>query len=198
LVYLLVFYSAKKTEEEVVTDAPDVEVSVEGVSGVSEQDSLILTATVIDTAWLTITSDGIRTQQLLLIPDEEYHWSAGKKFTLSVSNAGGVRFSRNGKSLPTFGAQGEAVRSITITKTDIINAPLKPTTTTTVEPIAQPTAKPTTQTTAKPTTTSTAKPTTKPTAAKPRVQRRGTRAEVRSVPLITPAPSRPAIARPPN
>jgi len=202
LVYLLVFYTGSK--KEVVADAPDVEVSVEGVEGVADTDSLTLTASVMDTAWLTITSDGVRTQQLLLVPDGEYSWTATKKFTLSVSNAGGVRFIRNGRSLPLFGGPGEAVRSVTITRTEVINASEKSTAQPAPKPVAPATKPPENKpTTAKPVVTpqvatkpaATSKPAaTKPTASRP--TQRVKRSEVRSMPIITTAPPRNPIERP--
>lgn len=85
-------------------------------------DSMILTANVTDTAWLTITMDGSRTQQHILSPREEYRWAANKKFVLNITNAGGVRFYRDGEPLPLFGKTGEAVRSIVITRTDVVSS----------------------------------------------------------------------------
>ena len=200
LVYLLVFYTGNK--KEVITEAPDVEVSVEGVEAVAESDSLVLTASVIDTAWLTITADGIRTQQLLLIPDEDYSWSASKKFTLSISNAGGVRFIRNGRALPKFGEAGEAVRSVTITRSEVINTSEKPVALPTKQAVqpATETKKPAIETkkpvveTKKPEQTAIKPTTTKPPSTRP--VKRAKRPDIRSVPLITTTPTRSPIQRP--
>ena len=59
-------------------------------------DSITLSAEVLDTSWVTITMDGARTRQLVLVPGSQHQWRATEKFVLSLSNAGGVRFIRDG------------------------------------------------------------------------------------------------------
>ena len=86
---------------------------------VAETDSMVLTALARDTAWLNITSDDKRTQQVVVLPGGDYRWSAMQKFVLSISNAGAVTFSRNGQALKPFGKNGEVVRSVTITRKDV-------------------------------------------------------------------------------
>lgn len=86
---------------------------------IAETDSMVLTARARDTAWLNITSDEKRTQQVVVLPGGDYRWSAMQKFVLSISNAGAVTFSRNGQELKPFGKSGEAVRSITITRKEV-------------------------------------------------------------------------------
>lgn len=88
-------------------------------SEVSPSDSLILTAVARDTVWLTVTSDGYSSTQSVLLPGEEARWSAMEKFTLSLGNAGGVTFYRNGQELEPLGKSGEAVRSVLINRTEI-------------------------------------------------------------------------------
>lgn len=88
-------------------------------SEVSPSDSLILTAVARDTVWLTVTSDGYSSSQSVLLPGEEARWSAMEKFTLSLGNAGGVTFFRNGQELEPLGKSGEAVRSVLINRTEI-------------------------------------------------------------------------------
>lgn len=101
---------------------PELNVS-DAISGSAmEGDSIVLTARVTDTVWLTITMDGKTTNQSVFMPGDEPHWSALKEFQLSLSNAGGVEFFRNGLQLPSFGNPGEAVRLIKITRTDAITS----------------------------------------------------------------------------
>jgi cytoskeleton protein RodZ len=88
-------------------------------NSIAPTDSLILTAVARDTVWLTVTSDGYASTQAVMMPGDEAQWSAMEKFTLSLGNAGGVTFSRNGQQLEPFGKSGEAVRSVLITRTDI-------------------------------------------------------------------------------
>lgn len=86
---------------------------------IAPADSLILSAVASDTVWLTITSDGFASTQAVLMPGDEAQWSAMEKFSLSLGNAGGATFYRNGQQLEPFGKSGEAVRSVLITRTDI-------------------------------------------------------------------------------
>jgi len=101
---------------------PELNVS-DAISGNSiEADSIILTARVIDTVWLTITMDGKTTNQSVFMPGDKPRWSAKDNFQISLSNAGGVEFSRNGSALPMFGRPGEAVRLIQITQKEAITS----------------------------------------------------------------------------
>lgn len=185
-------------------DRTSTEITV-GSDGASMADSMLLTAEVVDSAWLTITMDGARTRQLVLVPGEEYEWRASKTFVLSLNNAGGVRFYRDGEALPLFGQKGQAVRRVTITRTEVVSSikgtPGQPLPTSTAAPVnATPVQAAPVQTAPKPVTTTTApqpKPTVtrrraapvkKPVAKKP-VRRR-------SIPMITPAPTRTQPLRP--
>ncbi len=120
LVYLVFFYLGRSDQS--VTSIPELEIKLDNVPAVEAADSLVLTAIVTDTAWMTLTADGSYTYQVTLIPGVNYRWSANNKFILSLSNAGGVRFARNGQALPLFGKQGEAVRSVIITRSDIVSS----------------------------------------------------------------------------
>lgn len=107
------------------TTLPDSSVvEVDGSSAISDaqlaaQDSIILTATVRDTAWLNITMDGNRSQQIIVVPGEEYRWSSMNSFVLSIGNAGAITLYRNGKELPALGKAGQVIRAVTITRKDI-------------------------------------------------------------------------------
>lgn len=83
-------------------------------------DSLRLEAVASDTAWLSITMDGRRTEQLTLRPGDRRQWSARQQFVISIGNAGGVELYRNGQQLPPLGKRGEAVRYVRITASDLI------------------------------------------------------------------------------
>lgn len=172
-------------------------VEVVDPSIIPDTDSLILTAVVSDTAWLSITMDGKRTQQVVIHPESEYRWSAMKQFQVSLSNAGGVQFFRNGYPLPVFGKSGEALRSVVITRTDVIasNTTFKP-------PTPLETAKPRTETVqvkAQPSAVTPIAPkvvqraVSKPPPPKRFPARQQQRAPIRKqdIPIITPAPLKP-------
>jgi hypothetical protein len=160
LVIVVGAYFLFRGGSEETSTAPAVsEVTVgDGGEAISDTDSLILTAEASDTAWITITADGERSQQLVTLPGTEHRWSAMKEFRLSLGNAGALTFYRNGTKLPTFGKQGEIVRQVIVRRTDYTSSseawkttPSKPQATVVEEPQkpaqrTQVQAKPSTQT----------------------------------------------------
>ncbi len=155
-------------------------ITVEDPSAVAPSDSIILSAVAQDTAWVSITMDGTRSQQVVVVPDAEYRWSAMEKFVVSIQNAGAVQFFRNEAPLPVFGKAGEAVREVRITRKDVTasNTAYKPPTQQTVQPKAAPApAKAAPVKTAPPTSSQAVRTTnaTRPAPARPRYapQQRG-------------------------
>lgn len=99
------------------TDIPPEIIDVSG----GEQDSLILTAVTTDTAELTITMDGERSSKFIILPGNDYRWSAMKRFTVSnIFNAGAIQFARDGKPLPVYGKRGEVLRELVISRTEVV------------------------------------------------------------------------------
>lgn len=90
--------------------------------GVAPQDSISLEAVCTDTVWINITIDKKFSDIVTLNPGQQRTWSAMDNFALSVRNAGGVTFKRNGLELPRIGKIGETVRSIRITRTEFITS----------------------------------------------------------------------------
>ncbi|MBK7185214.1 MAG: DUF4115 domain-containing protein [Ignavibacteria bacterium] len=196
------------------TDVVDVTSSAD--QSIADTDSLILTAIASDTAWISITMDGTRNQQAVLLPEGEYRWSAMEKFVVSLGNAGAIQFFRNGRPLPAFGRSGEAVREIRISRKDVtasnttfkappapkprrnrqqkpaVQQATKPVVNTAAKPVAKPVTKPVAKPVAKPAGKPVAKPTAKP-AVKP-VPKKATAPVAKKKierPLITPAPPQP-------
>ena len=90
------------------------------ITDTDQQDSLILTAVANDTAELTLTIDGTRSFKAILLPENDYRWSAMKRFTISnIFNAGALQFSRDGKPLPVYGKRGEVLRELIITRAEV-------------------------------------------------------------------------------
>lgn len=195
------------------TDVVDVTSSAD--QGIADTDSLVLTAIASDTAWISITMDGTRNQQAVLLPEGEYRWSAMDKFVVSLGNAGAIQFFRNGRPLPAFGRSGEAVREIRITRKDVtasnttfkappapaakepaakpaVQQATKPAVNTAAKPVAKPITKPVAKPVAKPAGKSVAKPTAKP-AVKPAPKKATASVAKKKIerPLITPAPPQP-------
>lgn len=173
LVYLVFFYAGHSDRS--ATSIPELEIKLDNVPNVEAADSLVLTAIVTDTAWMTLTADGSHTYKVTLIPGVNYRWSANDKFVLSLSNAGGVRFARNGQALPLFGNQGEAVRSVIITRSTIVSS----------AQIQQPGAVRRWQ------------PPVQPNSRQQKKTNKQKTIDPRSTPLITPAPQKNPISRQP-
>lgn len=73
-------------------------------------DSLVLRGTFTQRAWYSISMDGEREDQGTLDSGEVREWRATESFSISLGNAGGVRFSINGKDVGTLGPRGGTVR----------------------------------------------------------------------------------------
>ena len=143
-----------------------------------------------DSVWISIRMDAGRTVQQLLEPGSEHTWRAQEKFTMSVSNAGGVTFYRNDAKLPIFGRSGQTVREVVITRTDTrsSNQPVDEQPAQIQQPVQQPVSQPVSQPRpqsqpeSKPQARPQPKPRPKP-QAKPRQQNKKP-----PVPIIAPAP----------
>jgi transcriptional regulator with XRE-family HTH domain len=81
----------------------------------SESDSLVLEAVAVDTVWLRIDMDGKYSTGVTMYPEMKMRWSAMKYFIISLGNAGGVTFYRNGSKLEPFGKKGIVIRNLKIT-----------------------------------------------------------------------------------
>jgi cytoskeleton protein RodZ len=71
--------------------------------------------------WLSITADGVRQWQGTLPPNQFREVQAAESVRLTVGDAGAVRLTLNGRSLPGLGRPGE-VRNLTITARDAAEA----------------------------------------------------------------------------
>ncbi len=120
LAVLLLWFVIRMVDSSSSNDATGEDVlQVEDPTAIAPTDSIILTAVAQDTAWVSITMDGTRSQQIVVVPETDYRWSAMEKFVVSIQNAGAVQFFRNEMPLPVFGKAGEAVREVKITRKDV-------------------------------------------------------------------------------
>ncbi len=87
----------------------------------SKNDSLILEATGIDSAWIEINLDGKFKEQALITPNDYKRWAAKDFILLTTGNVGAVEFKRNGEVLPSFGKKGSVIRNIKITHDNVVN-----------------------------------------------------------------------------
>ncbi|MDE3057675.1 MAG: DUF4115 domain-containing protein [Bacteroidota bacterium] len=80
------------------------------------QDSIVLAGVTTDSVWMTVSEDGNPPRELLAAPNRALTWSAKEKFTVTLGNAGGIRFSLNGKNIGVLGKRGEVLRNITLAR----------------------------------------------------------------------------------
>lgn len=81
-----------------------------GAEALPAGDSLVLRGVFTARAWYSIAMDGDREDQGTLDSGEVREWRATEFFSISLGNAGGVRFSINGKDVGTLGPRGGTVR----------------------------------------------------------------------------------------
>lgn len=74
---------------------------------------LRLTATA-EQVWVRVTIDGGAQRTVPLKQGQAVTWTAKRRFVLSVDNAGGLRATLNGKTLPRFGPAGQSRQNIVI------------------------------------------------------------------------------------
>jgi cytoskeletal protein RodZ len=76
----------------------------------AQEQKYTLRITARQTAWLRITTDKGKTEEVLLKPAESKEWTSQKGFDLKIGNAGGVAVLLNGKDLGTLGEEGQVLR----------------------------------------------------------------------------------------
>lgn len=88
-------------------------------------DSLILRASATDSVWLQIAVDALPPADYLFPPNAQRSWKAKERFTITLGNAGGVRFRLNNRDLGTLGKPGAVMRNVEVTREDL-TSPVRP------------------------------------------------------------------------
>jgi cytoskeleton protein RodZ len=68
----------------------------------------------VEPTWLRVQVDDGQVAEELLQAGAVREWSATKRFTLTVGNAGGVEIDLNGKRLPSLGAKGAVIQRLVL------------------------------------------------------------------------------------
>ena len=68
----------------------------------------------VEATWIRVQTDDGRVVEETLSPGTLREWTSGKRFVLSVGNAGGVELQLNGRPLPSLGARGAVIRRISL------------------------------------------------------------------------------------
>ncbi len=90
-------------------------------SKIEPTDSMNLRILSKDTVWLRLSNDGVSNKQTVLYPGNTLEMKAWEYFTISSDKASSLEIYRNGNILPKLSSQGNAVRNVKITRTDIIS-----------------------------------------------------------------------------
>lgn len=86
-----------------------------------KSDSLRLNAQVTDSVWINILIDNKQKVQAILLPNQNYSWSAKEQFKVTHGNAGSIKLWLEDKELEPFAPPGYIAKDVIITKNEIIN-----------------------------------------------------------------------------
>jgi|SRR5215468_3942708 len=68
----------------------------------------------VEATWIRVQTDDGRVAEELLAAGARREWTSGKRFLLTVGNAGGVEVEFNGQPLPSLGARGVVIRRLSL------------------------------------------------------------------------------------
>jgi len=130
MVYFMYDYATQDTKLPIAQETPFQEVVKEQEAQILPQkaaldtfaaiqapprpDSLTLRAVTIDSVWISISRDGAPAQSMILPPKAARTWLAARQFTVTLGNAGGVRFALNGAELGALGKRGAVLRNVVL------------------------------------------------------------------------------------
>ncbi len=101
---------------------PEVSVAPEAQTS-DYKDTLIITATAIDSVWISVVTDDARKWQELLPPGAQRQWGSKQWLQLSVGNAGGLHLIVNADTIGTLGRRGAVLKDIKITASGVERLP---------------------------------------------------------------------------
>lgn len=99
----------EKEKELAVSQAPEPPAPRE-----AEPARARLVARVTEPTWVRVQTDDGRVVQELLPAGATREWVSGKRFVLTVGNAGGISLELNGRPLPALGAKGAVIQNLVI------------------------------------------------------------------------------------
>ncbi len=84
-------------------------------------DSLKLTAKAFDSVWVNLLIDKKEKVQLVLLPNQNYVWSAKEEFLITHGNSGKIKLWLNDKELEQFAPNGYIAKNVLVTSNKIVN-----------------------------------------------------------------------------
>ena len=94
------------------TPSPLASASTAAVEAKTGNHHLVVRA--VEPTWLRVQADDGQVAEELLQTGAVREWSATKRFTLTVGNAGGVEIDLDGKRLPSLGAKGAVIQRLVL------------------------------------------------------------------------------------
>lgn len=131
LIYFMYDYATQERKAPITQETPFQEIvkeqekqiqpqkaaldSFAALQAAPKKDSLILHGVALDSVWISIIADSAPAQNLILPPKASRTWVATKQFTVTLGNAGGIRFTLNGTDIGLLGKRGAVVRNVVLT-----------------------------------------------------------------------------------
>jgi cytoskeleton protein RodZ len=86
-------------------------------------DSLTLTATATESAWISVIMDDKLKKEILLLPNKSAQWKAAMQFKITIGNAGSTIFKLNDKVVGAIGKRGGVIKDYILTRKFLENKP---------------------------------------------------------------------------
>lgn len=90
------------------------------LSSPAVSDSLTLVVQTSERVWVELSIDNQKPQNIMLSTNDRATWKARDRFTVTVGNAGGIRFKLDSKELQPIGKPGQVVRNVTISRSGVV------------------------------------------------------------------------------
>jgi hypothetical protein len=91
------------------------------VVNVTQNDSLRLEISTLDSVWISLLIDNKKGEAYLFGANKKRKWVAKERFVVTMGNAGGATFQLNGKDIGSLGKRGAIVRNAVITEANLKN-----------------------------------------------------------------------------
>jgi len=92
--------------------SPPAAVPAMPAADLAETQRLVVKA--VEPTWIRVQADEGRAVEELLAPGAQRQWTAGKRFVLTIGNAGGIEIELNGRTLPSLGARGAVIHRLSL------------------------------------------------------------------------------------
>ena len=109
----------KQSKDRYVEEEPADQITNDSTLVTATTDSLYLTFVAMETSWVFVVLDNVRTQEFTLSPNSKFSVAAAREFKATVGNSGGVTLQMNNKSIDFTGRSG-SVRYFKLDRNGIV------------------------------------------------------------------------------